>query len=104
MKQKEVKNKRAQRQLANELMADLKNAVDCFSSYEVEKEQGDEPHIVVRPNDLSCGILTSAVVENVMEVLFWYRQRYEMSVRFWIDVVDYRPQFSIRIEQYIVNE
>lgn len=104
MKQIEIKTKKAQQKLAEELMAELKDAVECFGNYEVKMVQADVPHIKVKTNGQGTGILTGAAVENVMEVISWYKVRYNFSVRFYIDVEDGMPLFDIFIEKYIIEK
>lgn len=104
MKQIEIKTKKAQQKLAEELMAELTDDVECFGNYEVQMVQSDVPHIKVKSNGKGTGILTGAAVENIMEVIAWYKVRYHFSVRFYIDVEDGLPLFDIFIEKYIIEK
>ena len=104
MKQIEIKTKKAQQKLAKELMAELKDAVECFGNYEVNMVQVDVPHIKVMTNGQGSGILTGAAVESVMEVISWYKVRYNFSLRFYIDVEDGLPLFDIFVEKYIIEK
>ena len=80
---KEIKTKAQVEKVLNELMNDLKNAVDCFCSYQVEQRGDDE---VVVKSDTTCCILTESAMGGVFKTIECYQMMYK-GISWHIDAI-----------------
>lgn len=98
MMNKEIKTKAQVEKVVNELMNDLKAALDCYGSYQVE--QRGEGEVVVM-SDITCCILTESAMNGVFKAIECYEMIYR-GISWHIDVIkgterEYIPAIVITI-------
>ena len=56
--------------------------------------------------ETSIRIMTGAIISSVMDVLNYYRQRYEFAIRYYIEMneVNDTPRFVIYINKIEINK
>ena len=83
--------------VACQLADDLKEALDIYEGYTVEKREWDEDARVLVYSDTHCNILTDSCVEKVLEVVKVYSELY--------DCVDYHigtAEFGMDCEKRVL--
>lgn len=77
-----IENKGIMHTVACQLADDLREELGIFGSYTVEKREDEDSADVLVYSDQSCNILTSACIENTMEIIGLYRMLYDLSYHF----------------------
>ena len=84
----EIKSKVRAAKVAQELVNDLTQELDCFGTYEVKLESVGMYYDVVVTSPKGCfTILTSSCVDRIMRVAKMYELRY-INISYHIDVVE----------------
>ena len=82
---KEIKTKAQASKVATEFANDLREKVDIFDGYKVEKENDGEEYRVVLTSSISCVILTMSCMEYFLEVINAYLVVYECGITWHVD-------------------
>ncbi len=103
MRQKEIRTKKEQQNLHDELLQDLQEAVNYSKDVKVWSEEKDDTDLYIKIADMDSvtHIMTGAILESVIEVLNYYKVRYKFSIHYYMDIVDEIPTFVIIVSRYI---
>ena len=106
MRQKEIRTKKEQQKLHDELVQDLQEAVNYSKGAKVwsEEENDDDLYIKIADMDSITHIMTGAVLESIIDVLEYYKVRYMFSIHYYMDIEDETPTFVIRVSKYIKHK
>ena len=106
MRQKEIRTKKEQQNLHDELLQDLQEAVNYSKGAKVWSEEHDDDELYIKIADMDSivHIMTGAVLESIIDVLEYYKVRYMFSIHYYMDIEDERPTFVIRVSKYIKHK
>ena len=106
MRQKEIRTKEEQWNLHDELLQDLQEAVNYSKGVKVWSEGKYDDCLYIKIADMESitHIMTGAILESVIEVLKYYKERHMFSIGFYMDIVDEIPTFVISVSKYIKNK
>lgn len=82
---KEIKTKAQASKVATEFANDLREKVDIFDGYKVEKKNNGEEYRVVLTSSKGCSILTMTCMEYFLEVINAYLVVYKGGITWHVD-------------------